>query len=75
MIGASWALAFLGGLYFATLLYNLGFFYMFLGFILGSFCGIFFIVIFEFMLLQILKFKESQKQTKLLEQILSNCSK
>lgn len=69
LLGASWAISFLGGTYLAFIFSPLGIFYILFAFLIGMLPGAFFVLLIEYFLLHQEKLDELKKQTKLLEEL------
>ena len=75
LLGIAWAIALLGAIFAFETFYNFGYLTAIISSIIGSLTGLVFVVILELVNLNINKYKESQKQTKLLEDISSEIKK
>ena len=69
LLGASWALAFVGAViaFFSFINFNL--FYAIFGAFIGALPGLFFVLLVEYFLMREEKLRELRKQTKLLEEL------
>ena len=72
LLGASWAVVFIGAFYAFTSFFPIGLFYALLACFIGSIPGLLLVVILEVAQIQIDKLKEMKKQTLLLEELLKN---
>jgi len=70
LLGASWAISFLGGTYLAFIFSSLGIFYILFAFLIGMLPGAFFVLLIEYFLLHQEKLDELKRQTQLLEELL-----
>ena len=71
LLGASWALSFLGGTILFLFFLQGGIFFGLFAFFLGLLPGAFFVLLIEYFILQQEKFNEMKKQTQLLEELVA----
>lgn len=71
LLGASWAFALLGASTLFFLFINIGIFYALFSSFIGSLPGFFFVLLIEYFLMREEKLNELKKQTKLLEELVS----
>ncbi len=71
LLGASWAFALLGASALFFIFINVGIFYAIFASFLGSLPGLFFVLLIEYFLMREEKLNELKKQTKLLEELVS----
>ncbi len=75
LLGVSWATALLGAFFAFETFYSFGLFTALISAIIGSLTGLIFVILLEVVSLNINNFKENQKQSKLLENILDELKK
>ena len=70
LLGASWALAFVGATTVFFSFIDLNLFYAIFGTFLGALPGLFFVLLIEYFLMRKEKLRELRRQTKLLEELI-----
>jgi len=71
LLGASWAFALLGASTLFFLFLHVGIFYSLFGSFIGALPGLFFVLLIEYFLMRQEKLNELKKQTKLLEELVT----
>ena len=71
LLGASWAITFLGAIILFNLFLHVGFIYAFFGFFIGTLPGLICVLVMEYFFMSYEKLKEIKKQTKLLEELVN----
>jgi uncharacterized membrane protein (DUF106 family) len=71
LLGASWAVMLVGALYIFKVTLSFGLFFSFFIVVLFILCGLLFILILDALIVNKERLREAKKQTKLLEEILS----
>ena len=69
LLGASWAVTFLGALILSYIFLHIGVIYSLFGFFIGAIPGLLFVLLIEFFFIHHEKLEELKKQTKLLEDL------
>jgi len=71
LLGASWAFALLGAFTLFFIFLQIGIFYSLFGALIGALPGLFFVLLIEYFLMRQEKLHELKKQTKLLEELVT----